>query len=539
MPPHARFTLGQAFAAFLSGDAVGNVTPLGLLASEPTKLFLIRHRLATREAASSLAVDFVIYSTSAVTMIVVGVAVLLASGAVPLSLGWREILIGVLVAARGACVDRVPGDRRHMEARTWRAAAVARASGVAARVGARVFSRTPDAPVARLPPRPPLSGRGGDGSVPDAAVAAAARPPTLAEAIMFSALDRAVIIAFKFVPFRLGIDEALLEAWPVLLGWPAGHRRRAGGDQEGAKYLLGRRRPDSYRRPSFPRSARVGSPRKPGARVRSERFGARSIADDRPQTGGHRVALGRRRRGDELVQDVFDGLLPVGRGIQHREARVDLHAARKRPQLLAVLRFRFGIALEMRQRLSEIQMQLGDAALLCTCQSSRPPETPPPPLRTCRRRTSRRPRTNGSIGRAGSASCAALACIVCGLRRRCAPARFWRPARAQRPAWRYPPSSPARWLRLPDGRPARRDRRASARPRARAPGRLPPVARSRASCRTAIASSSRPGAHQRRRELILDHRRARDARPRWPAMPGCRLNTSSGRSTAQRRGAAR
>src|SRR5688572_20854767 len=94
MPPHARFTLGQAFAAYLSGDAVGNVTPLGLLASEPTKLFLIRHRLATREAASSLAMDFVIYSMSALTMVAVGLVVLLAT--VPLSLGRREVVAGAL-----------------------------------------------------------------------------------------------------------------------------------------------------------------------------------------------------------------------------------------------------------------------------------------------------------------------------------------------------------------------------------------------------------------------------------------------------------
>ena len=99
MPPHARLTLGQAFAAFLAGDAVGNVTPLGLLASEPTKVFLVRQRLATREAASSLAVDFVIYSLSAVTMIVVGLSVLLAT--VPLSLGGREIVIASLLALGG------------------------------------------------------------------------------------------------------------------------------------------------------------------------------------------------------------------------------------------------------------------------------------------------------------------------------------------------------------------------------------------------------------------------------------------------------
>src|SRR5688500_3621664 len=79
IPPHARFSLGQAFAAFLAGDAVGNVTPLGLIASEPTKVFLIRHRLATRAAASSLALDLFLYAVSVVAVISVGLVALLRS----------------------------------------------------------------------------------------------------------------------------------------------------------------------------------------------------------------------------------------------------------------------------------------------------------------------------------------------------------------------------------------------------------------------------------------------------------------------------
>ena len=37
---------------------------------------------------------------------------------------------------------------------------------------------------------------------------------------MFSALDRAVIIAFKFIPLRLGIDEMFSGGMATLLGWP-------------------------------------------------------------------------------------------------------------------------------------------------------------------------------------------------------------------------------------------------------------------------------------------------------------------------------
>ena len=57
MPPHGRLPLGQAFGAFVAGDAIGNLTPLGMVASEPMKVFLTRHRLATRESVAALATD--------------------------------------------------------------------------------------------------------------------------------------------------------------------------------------------------------------------------------------------------------------------------------------------------------------------------------------------------------------------------------------------------------------------------------------------------------------------------------------------------
>src|SRR5262245_14213353 len=56
LPPGTAFTLRRALAAFLAGDAVGSLTPLGLLASEPTKILFTRHHLATGESVASLAV---------------------------------------------------------------------------------------------------------------------------------------------------------------------------------------------------------------------------------------------------------------------------------------------------------------------------------------------------------------------------------------------------------------------------------------------------------------------------------------------------
>src|SRR6185436_12890303 len=48
--PEARLPFAPALAAFLAGDAIGSITPFGLAASEPTKAFLSRHRLATSDA---------------------------------------------------------------------------------------------------------------------------------------------------------------------------------------------------------------------------------------------------------------------------------------------------------------------------------------------------------------------------------------------------------------------------------------------------------------------------------------------------------
>src|SRR5256885_14818189 len=90
------FSLPRALAAFLAGDAIGNVTPLGLLASEPTKVLLTRHHLATRESVASLAVENVVYAASVMTMVGIGLIVLAANVAMPRG---SVIAIGLALAA--------------------------------------------------------------------------------------------------------------------------------------------------------------------------------------------------------------------------------------------------------------------------------------------------------------------------------------------------------------------------------------------------------------------------------------------------------
>jgi hypothetical protein len=215
MSAQARLGFRHAFAAFLAGDAIGSVTPLGLLASEPSKVFLTRHRLATRESVSSLALENVIYAASVLAMVAAGLIVLLALAPLPpLS---RAALASALVAlAAGALVAwrlmQGTWDEGRGERPGWRARlSDLRRSVMVAPAGQgrqllQVFGL--DAAfhaLAVLEVYVTLRWLMGDAG------------PTLAQAVVFEALNRVITVVFKFVPFRVGVDEALSGALAPLI----------------------------------------------------------------------------------------------------------------------------------------------------------------------------------------------------------------------------------------------------------------------------------------------------------------------------------
>ena len=220
VPPGTRLARGQALRAFLAGDAVGSVTPLGLLASEPTKVLLTRHHLATRESVSSLAVENLVYAASVVAMIAVGLAVLLAGVPIPRTVWWIVLaaLAGAGVAAamafrllRGTWDEaRGPRPRGREKLATVRQSVLGFSAGHPGRLW-RVFGL--DLGFHALAVAEVYLTLGwllGD------------RSPTLAQAIVFEGLNRVVTVAFKFVPFRIGVDELLSGALaPVLAVNPA------------------------------------------------------------------------------------------------------------------------------------------------------------------------------------------------------------------------------------------------------------------------------------------------------------------------------
>ena len=71
--PH-RLSLRHALRAFLVGDTAGNILPVGLVVSEPTKTAMVRDRLPLVAAASSVAVENLFYMLSVALFIFSGAA---------------------------------------------------------------------------------------------------------------------------------------------------------------------------------------------------------------------------------------------------------------------------------------------------------------------------------------------------------------------------------------------------------------------------------------------------------------------------------
>jgi hypothetical protein len=218
MPPRARMSFGRAFSAFLSGDAVGNVTPLGMAASEPTKALLVRHRLETRDSVSSLAIDNLVYAASIAVVVIAGLVVLLVT--TPLPGEGRDVAIASVIAIVVGSVVMLrvlrggwsnDGSQRPRW-REWLSRVRQSIVGF--------WSSSPERVVQAF--------------VLDLAFHVLAVyeiyltlgwvlgiQPTIAQALVFEVLNRAITAAFKFVPFRVGIDEALTGALaPVLAVQP-------------------------------------------------------------------------------------------------------------------------------------------------------------------------------------------------------------------------------------------------------------------------------------------------------------------------------
>jgi hypothetical protein len=99
MKDHARVPLGRALAATIAGDAIRNLTPLSLAASEPAKAMLVRAHMPPQRALAAHAAENFFYSLSVALAVLAGVAVFFLEFTVPESLRALSLLLVAAMAA--------------------------------------------------------------------------------------------------------------------------------------------------------------------------------------------------------------------------------------------------------------------------------------------------------------------------------------------------------------------------------------------------------------------------------------------------------
>lgn len=222
--PQLRFV--DAFSAILVSDAMGNLTPLGLLASEPTKVLMARSKLSTVTSIASVTIENIFYTVSVLIVLLSGTWLFLQVANIPPGLEQvSEIIIGVVVVAALAGV---------WAART-RPAVLSRFAPLISKLAGKTNApadaiREVEAQIYAVP-RWPLS-RIGHVALWELAFHIAAVTEVfvvlrllipdiaLSEAFLFETAGRFVTVAFKFVPYRLGIDEMGSGAIATALGMP-------------------------------------------------------------------------------------------------------------------------------------------------------------------------------------------------------------------------------------------------------------------------------------------------------------------------------
>jgi lysylphosphatidylglycerol synthase-like protein len=222
-PPH-RLQLRDAFAAVICGDAIGNLTPLGPLVGEPAKAAFVRGRVALTPALTALAIENLLYTLSAAAMIAAGMVALLVRFQLPADV-------------RGVGVLAIAGTIALFLTALWmlwrQPALMSRALGIAPPLRKHVDRvRLIEEEIYTFASRH-------RGALPALAAAEIGfhvlgvaeiyltlwllnvTAFTLLTAFLFETANRLITVVFKFVPLRLGVDEAGTAVFAPLIGLPS------------------------------------------------------------------------------------------------------------------------------------------------------------------------------------------------------------------------------------------------------------------------------------------------------------------------------
>lgn len=96
--PPARLPIRHALVAHITGDALGNLTPLGVAISEPTKAMWVRNHVPLVAAGAALTIENVIYSASVLPIFLAGTVLLPFAFQATSAIRWASAAMLVLCA---------------------------------------------------------------------------------------------------------------------------------------------------------------------------------------------------------------------------------------------------------------------------------------------------------------------------------------------------------------------------------------------------------------------------------------------------------
>lgn len=211
-----RLRFRDALRARLMGDAIGNILPFAsLVISEPAKPALIRDRVPLMAGFSAIVIENMFYGLSVVVFVFSGMLALLLNFSLPKGLrlaSFITLAVVALIIVLGVGLIRkelrlVSGATGFMHRRGLNEKWVAKARTLEDRVYG--FYRRHSArflPILFLEACFHLAG------VAEIYVTLSfispQQPPTLFTAFILESVNRVITMAFKFIPLRMGVDEA-------------------------------------------------------------------------------------------------------------------------------------------------------------------------------------------------------------------------------------------------------------------------------------------------------------------------------------------
>jgi hypothetical protein len=213
--PH-RLRFRDAFRARIMGDAIGNILPFAsFVISEPAKPALIRDRVPFMAGLSAIAIENIFYTFSVAVFIFSGMVALLLSFSLPQGLRIASVVtlaVILLVISLGCLlISRqlrfISGGAGFLHRRGLDAKWVEKGRTLEDRIyGFYQRSRSRFLPILLLEACFHLAGT--CEIYVTLSFISPLQPPTFLTAFILESVNRVISVVFKFVPLRMGVDEA-------------------------------------------------------------------------------------------------------------------------------------------------------------------------------------------------------------------------------------------------------------------------------------------------------------------------------------------